>query len=693
MRLLVLMLFAVLMPVTTPLASAQNAPPVLAYYYIWFDKTSWDRAKTDYPSLGRYSSDDSRIMLEHIQQAKSAGIDGFIVSWKSNPVLDRRLRTLANVARSEDFRLSVIYEGLDFDRNPLPLDKVAADLQLFETTYATDPVFGQFAKPLVIWSGTWRFSVEDVRKATGPVRDRLFVLGSEKSVEDYQRIADSVDGDAYYWSSVDPQRDKGFAEKLVSMSEAVHQHRGLWVPPFAPGFDARLIGGTRVVDRRDGETLRAEYAAAAKSSPDAFGLISWNEFSENSNVEPSTRYGDRCLAVLRELRSVPDVGLSPLAEESSASSEVGESPVALQILGFAVLLALASGMFLVLRRRGRATHRPSTLAAVIAVLAASGLVAVLVVESPGSDGALAQAPTGEGKDVPSKFYLGAKPVRVAESITVAAAGDIACPPDVEGLSDEEYEQPRPCQQQITADLVTAMNADTVLPLGDDQYPNGSLARFQAGYDKTWGKFKDISYPVVGNHEYGTSGAKGYFDYFGAAAGDREAGYYSYDLGGWHMIALNSECDRIGGCGGGSPQEQWLRTDLAAHPAQCTLAYLHRPRFSSGAHGNDPSTDALWRALHDAGTDVVLSGHDHDYERTAPLKPDGTVDEATGIREFVVGTGGDSHYRLHETITGSERRIQSVYGVLRLTLRPDGYDWGFVPEPGAQENDSGTARCH
>ncbi|MEO6083174.1 MAG: hypothetical protein ABIQ18_08710, partial [Umezawaea sp.] len=382
MRLLVLMLFAVLMPVTTPLASAQNAPPVLAYYYIWFDKTSWDRAKTDYPSLGRYSSDDSRIMLEHIQQAKSAGIDGFIVSWKSNPVLDRRLRTLANVARSEDFRLSVIYEGLDFDRNPLPLDKVAADLQLFETTYATDPVFGQFAKPLVIWSGTWRFSVEDVRKATGPVRDRLFVLGSEKSVEDYQRIADSVDGDAYYWSSVDPQRDKGFAEKLVSMSEAVHQHRGLWVPPFAPGFDARLIGGTRVVDRRDGETLRAEYAAAAKSSPDAFGLISWNEFSENSNVEPSTRYGDRCLAVLRELRSVPDVGLSPLAEESSASSEVGESPVALQILGFAVLLALASGMFLVLRRRGRATHRPSTLAAVIAVLAASGLVAVLVVESP-----------------------------------------------------------------------------------------------------------------------------------------------------------------------------------------------------------------------------------------------------------------------------------------------------------------------
>jgi hypothetical protein len=710
MRLLVLVLLAVLMPLTTPPASArhaqpvqapsttsqasvQHAQPVLAYYYIWFDKNSWDRAKSDYPSLGRYSSDDSRIMREHIRLAKGAGIDGFIVSWKSTPAYDRLLQTLANVARSEDFRLSIIYEGLDFNRNPLPLDKVAADLKLFETTYATDPVFGQFAKPMVIWSGTWKFSAEDIGKATGPVRDRLLVLGSEKSVDDYRRIADVVDGDAYYWSSVDPQRDSGFAAKLTAMSDAVHQRHGLWVAPFATGFDARLIGGTRVVDRRNGETLRVEYAAAVKSSPDALGLISWNEFSENSHIEPSTQYGDRYLTVLRELLSTPVAALSPLADDSSASSDSGGRPVGLQILGFAVLLALASGMFLVLRRKGRRARRPSALVALVAVLAASGLVAVLVVQSPESDGVPAPVPTTEGQTAPSKFYLGAKPVRAADSITVAAAGDIACPPDVEGLSDEETGQPRPCQQQVTADLVTAMNPDAVLPLGDNQYPNGSLARYQAGYDKTWGKFKDISYPIVGNHEYGTSGAKGYFDYFGAAAGDREAGYYSYDLGGWHVIALNSECDRTGGCGGGSPQEQWLRADLAAHPRQCTLAYLHRPRFSSGAHGSDPSFDALWRALYDGGTDVVLSGHDHDYERTAPLKPDGTVDEAKGIREFVVGTGGDSHYRLHETISGSERRIQSVYGVLQLTLRPDGYDWSFVPEPGAQENDSGTARCH
>jgi hypothetical protein len=476
----------------------------------------------------------------------------------------------------------------------------------------------------------------------------------------------------------------------------VHQRHGLWVAPFATGFDARLIGGTRVVDRRDGETLRVEYAAAVKSSPDALGLISWNEFSENSHIEPSTRYGDRYLTVLRELLSMPVAALSPLAEDSSASSDAsGGPPLGLQILGFAVLLSLASGMFLVLRRKGRGTRRPSVLVAVIAVLAASGLVAVLVVQSPESGGvpATPTTTTTESTSAQTKFYMGAKPVRAADSVTVAAAGDIACPPDAGGLSDEENGQSRPCQQQIPADLVTAMNPDAVLPLGDNQYPNGSLARYQAGYDKTWGKFKNITYPIPGNHEYGTSGAKGYFDYFGAAAGDREKGYYSYDLGGWHMVALNSECDRIGGCGGGSPQEQWLRADLAAHPSQCTLAYLHRPRFSSGAHGSDPSYDALWRALYDAGTDIVLSGHDHDYERTAPLKPDGTVDEAKGIREFVVGTGGDSHYKLHTTINGSERRIENVYGVLQLTLRPDGYDWGFAPEPGAQENDSGTARCH
>ncbi|GAB2831965.1 metallophosphoesterase [Lentzea nigeriaca] len=678
-------LFAVILAVLllTPVSAvAQPAQPTFAYYYIWYDKTSWDRAKSDYPALGRYSSDDSRIMREHIREAKDAGITGFIVSWKSSPANDRRLQTLVSVARAADFRLAIIYEALDFQRNPLTIGHVADDLRLFRDRYGTDPVFSMFGKPVVIWSGSWMFSADDIARASAPVRDKLLVLGSERSVEGYERIANAVDGDAYYWSSMDPQRDTGAAAKLAAMSDAVHRHHGLWFAPFAPGFDARMIGGTRVVDRRDGDTLRYEYDIAVKSSPDALSLISWNEFSENSHVEPSVNHGDRYLAMLRHLTSTPVQELGPLADDSSSAESVAGTSGTLVVGGG--LLGLT--VLLLLRRR-----RHVAIVALSGMLTASCMVGVLSADSPRASESSAvrdNAPPGQQ----TQYYLGAKPVRSAASITIATAGDIACPPDPEGLSDEEADQARPCQEKTTADLVDAMRPDAVLPLGDNQYPNGSLARYQQGYEKTWGRFKDISYPVVGNHEYGTSGAKGYFDYFGAAAGDREAGYYSYDLGDWHMIALNSECERIGGCSGGSPQEQWLRADLAAHPAKCTLAYFHQPRWSSGTHGNNPNYDAFWRAMYDAGVDVVLAGHDHDYERFAPLRPDGSIDATGGIRQFVVGTGGDSHYRIRTVVPGSESRIEGVYGVLGMTLRPDGYDWRFAAEPGVQTGDSGTGRC-
>jgi hypothetical protein len=351
----VLIVVMVLLP--HPAAVSQHAGhPLLAYYYIWYDKTSWDRAKTDYPSLGRYSSDNADVMRRHIRTAKSAGITGFIVSWKSSPVLDRRLATLVGVARAENFTLSIIYQALDFDRNPLPTDRVAADLLRFEERYATDPVFAVFDKPLVIWSGTWKFSAEDIARAAGPVRDRLLVLGSEKSAAGYRRIASTVDGDAYYWSSADPQRDTGAAAKLTAMSTAVHQHKGRWIPPFAPGFDARKVAGTRVIDRRDGDTLRHQYAAAIASSPDALGLISWNEFSENSHVEPSIAYGDRYLAVLRDITATPMPTLGPLAEDSSGAGDTYRFPFGLVVVGGAVLL-VAILLVLSIRRRRRRTRR------------------------------------------------------------------------------------------------------------------------------------------------------------------------------------------------------------------------------------------------------------------------------------------------------------------------------------------------
>jgi acid phosphatase type 7 len=249
--------------------------------------------------------------------------------------------------------------------------------------------------------------------------------------------------------------------------------------------------------------------------------------------------------------------------------------------------------------------------------------------------------------------------------------------------------------QQTADVVGMINPDAVLALGDLQYPNGSLERFQAGYDRSWGAYRKITYPVPGNHEYGTRDAGGYFGYFWAAAGSPEAGYYSYDLGGWHVIALNSECAHVGGCGVGSDQERWLKADLAAHPAACSLAYWHRPRYSSGHHGDNTDYAPFWADLQAAGVEVVLTGHDHDYERFAPLGPNGELDP-TGVREFVVGTGGDSFYALYDPPPAQEVAISRQAGVLELGLRPDGYDWSFRL-PGstgsAQVADSGNARCH
>ena len=289
------------LPVTdTP----DDSVPLLAYYYIWFDPQSWDRAKIDYPLLGRYSSDDADVMRQHIQWAKTAGIDGFIVSWKRTEKLNRRLDQLVKIAKDENFKLAIIYEGLDFDRNPLPPEEVDADLNYFVQHYADNPVFDIFEKPMVIWSGTWKYSLDEIKNVTETKRNDILILASEKNVEGYQRLSGFVDGDAYYWSSVNPDTHPGHLDKLTAMGEIIHKNGGIWIAPAAPGFDARLVGGTSVVERKNGQTLRAELNTALQSLPDAIGLISWNEFSENSHIEPSQDYGNLYLKVLAETRLV-----------------------------------------------------------------------------------------------------------------------------------------------------------------------------------------------------------------------------------------------------------------------------------------------------------------------------------------------------------------------------------------------------
>jgi acid phosphatase type 7 len=280
---------------------------------------------------------------------------------------------------------------------------------------------------------------------------------------------------------------------------------------------------------------------------------------------------------------------------------------------------------------------------------------------------------------------------------IAVAGDIACAPPATRTSSK-------CHQQDTAKLLTAGGYDAVLPVGDTQYDCGQLDAFQAVYDPTWGQFKAISHPAVGDNEYtsslcSTPGASGYFTYFGAAASPLDQpctqackGYYSYDLGSWHIIVLNTECAQVGGCSSTSPQGKWLKADLAAHPAACTLAYWHRPYFTD-AGSTASASKTFVKVLYAAHADVLLVGHTHIYERFAPMDPFQVADP-NGIRQFIVGTGGKSHGSLATTPPpNAEARDRTAYGVLRLTLHAGSYDWQFVPEAGKTFTDSGSQNCH
>ena len=234
---------------------------------------------------------------------------------------------------------------------------------------------------------------------------------------------------------------------------------------------------------------------------------------------------------------------------------------------------------------------------------------------------------------------------------------------------------------------------TVFTAGDNAYPNGTAAQFEDCYDTTWGRHKQRTRPIPGNHDYNTPGARAYLDYFGKAAVNADGDpWYSYDLGEWHIVALDSECEETNDCVAESRQGRWLTADLAASDAMCTLAMWHVPRFSSGFHQNDNDLDGFWHILYDAGADVIVNGHDHDYERFAPQDPDAVEDRVRGIREFVVGTGGTTLRPFEEIVANSELRAAGIHGVLKLTLHPTSYEWQFIPTSG-DFSDSGRGPCH
>jgi acid phosphatase type 7 len=305
----------------------------------------------------------------------------------------------------------------------------------------------------------------------------------------------------------------------------------------------------------------------------------------------------------------------------------------------------------------------------------SGLAAVVVVAVLAAGCALGgqdrqgQAPVPRETSVPQERSVP----------QVVAAGDIA---DCDSEGDE-----------VTAALLDRLPG-TVLALGDIAYERGSAREFARCYAPGWGRHRNRTRPAPGNHEYQTDDAAAYFAFFGQRAGPPGKGWYSFNLGSWHLIALNSNCREIGGCHRGSEQERWLRADLTAHPTRCTLAYWHHPRFSSGVrHGSTERVAGLWEALYDAGADVALVGHEHNYERFAPLNPSGEVDRARGVRQVVVGTGGRSHYPFGDPLPGSEVRDSTSFGVLTLQLADRGYSWRFVSASEHGLNDSGSDTCH
>jgi hypothetical protein len=276
---------------------------------------------------------------------------------------------------------------------------------------------------------------------------------------------------------------------------------------------------------------------------------------------------------------------------------------------------------------------------------------------------------------------------------IAAAGDIAC-----GADDPNYNggngTATACRMKYTSDLLVNGDYTNVLTLGDNMQSDPSPNGFATVFNSTWGRVKSLIHPEAGNHDYGYSAAAGYYGYFGSAAGDPTKGYYSYDLGAWHVVELNSNCAKItGGCARGGAQELWLRADLAANPGRCTLAVQHHPRYSSGHDGDNTFMSDLYQDLYDAGADVLLSGHSHDYERFAQQDNAAQLDTQRGIRQFVVGTGGAFFTGLGTRHANSQASQNTTFGVLALTLHSSSYDWRFQPEAGKTYTDSGSTPCH
>jgi hypothetical protein len=335
-----------------PASAASSTPtPLLAYYSIGYDTGgSWNSHWPDSPLLGRYTSDDAAVMREHIHLAQQVGIDGFIVSWRNSPKLNHRLEQLIEIADGQNFKLAIAYQAVDGQNVALPAAKVAADLTYFQRHYTSHAAFTLFGKPGIIWSGTWAYSPQDIAQVAATKPKQLLLLASARTVDEYQALAANVDGNAYYWPSADPAASN-YAQTLQDMATAVHAHRGLWIAPAAAGYSSQ-VGGDSPVDRAGGATLRQELTAARAANPDAIGLISWNVFKDNTQIEPGAKEGKTALNVVADVEDGSHIDVIDF--DSSDPGNTRMQPGNFATLGGALLLVLASlGMIIVRNLRGK----------------------------------------------------------------------------------------------------------------------------------------------------------------------------------------------------------------------------------------------------------------------------------------------------------------------------------------------------
>jgi chitodextrinase len=687
-------------PVTTPAAISGTGSGIIraAFYYPWFPN-AWNQQGfnpfTNYtPSLGYYSSNDATVIKNHIASMQYGNLNAGIISWWGQGSQEDTVvpADLAG-ANGTGFKWSLYYENEG--TNLTSTAQIQSDLSYIKNKYASNPnyltkngkpvifVYGQGSDTCANYAAPW---------SQANATEGFYVV--LKVFTGYQTCANDADS----WHQYAPAN--------------AEQHQSGYSFAVAPGFYKKGEAAPRLV--RNVSTWTQNLKDMVASNEPLQLITTFNEWGEGSSIESAQQwsspsgYGSYLDAMHN---NIPGSSVTPPPSDLIAPSVP---------TNLTTSLATATGNTININWGASTDNTGGSGLKQYNITRTDGLSVVKYTVPAGTttytDSATvsatkysyqisAQDNAGNISALTSSVATTTPGTSGADPI-ITAAGDIACDPTNSSFLGTATE----CQQRATAKVVTGINPTAVITMGDNQYESGTLTNFNSSFDPSWGTFKVKIHPSIGNHEGGQGGSNsGYFDYYNGvgvqagAAGNRSQGYYSYNIGKWHLIALNSNCGTYlfngssTGCQAGSPQDTWLKADLAANPKVCTLAYWHVPRFSSGSsHHNDAAHDnvytTLWNDLYAGGADVILNGHDHDYERFQPLDPSGVVDTAHGITEIISGLGGESQYSFGSVVNGSAYRAVG-FGVLKLTLHSGSYDWQFVDAPGSTISDSGTANCH